>query len=90
MHHFTAAPGSVQAPQALRILAIDLGKFTSVACDYDTTNHSHTFTTVKTRPDVLHDLIVQREPGIEKDKKGVGIKKGSGVVLSAFRSLSGG
>ena len=62
MHDITPAPGSVQAPRTSRILAIDLGKFTSVACDYDVTNHSHTFTTVKTRPAVLHDLIVEREP----------------------------
>lgn len=48
--------------QASRILAIDLGKFTSVACDYRVADGSHTYTTVKTRPKVLHDLIVERSP----------------------------
>ena len=42
------------------ILAIDLGKFKSVACDYDTTTHSHTFTTIPTTPQAVHDLVVQR------------------------------
>lgn len=62
MHDLTPAPGSVQGPRARRILAIDLGKFTSVACDYGTADQAHTFTTIKTRPGVLHDLIVEREP----------------------------
>lgn len=35
MHDSTLTPGSIQALQALRILAIDLGKFKSVACDYE-------------------------------------------------------
>ena len=48
--------------QAARILAIDLGKFNSVACDYRTADGSHTYTAVKTRPKVLHDLIVDRSP----------------------------
>lgn len=46
-----------------RILAIDLGKFKSVACDYDTKTHQHTFSTVPTRPQAVHDLIVERSPG---------------------------
>lgn len=62
MHDLTPAPGSIQAHGVQRILAIDLGKFTSVACDYDMTNQAHTFTTLKTRPAEVHDLIVGREP----------------------------
>ena len=62
MHDSTPAPGSTQAARVRRILAIDLGKFTSVACDYDTATSTHAFTTLKTRPAVLHDLIVEREP----------------------------
>lgn len=54
----TAAPGI----HVTRILAIDLGKFTSVACDYHMADGSHRYTTVKTRPQVLHDLIVERTP----------------------------
>jgi transposase len=46
----------------MRILAIDLGKFKSVACDYDTDTAQHTFTTVRTAPRILHDLFVERSP----------------------------
>jgi len=60
--HNSTTPGSCQANDPARILAIDLGKFTSVACDYRTADGSHTFTTIKTRPQVLHDLIVKRAP----------------------------
>jgi transposase len=45
-----------------RILAIDLGKFKSVACDYDTQTQTHTFTTLRTTPAAVHDLIVERSP----------------------------
>lgn len=55
-------PGSFQARQPERILAIDLGKFNSVACDYDTTTGTHTFTTLPTRPQAMHDLLVDRDP----------------------------
>lgn len=46
----------------MHILAIDLGKHKSVACDFDTLTQTHTFTTLATRPQVLHDLIVARQP----------------------------
>jgi len=45
-----------------RILAIDLGKFKSVCCDYDTKTQEHTFTTIPTTPAAVHDLIVERLP----------------------------
>lgn len=44
------------------ILAIDLGKFKSVACDYDTATRQHTFTTIPTTPAAVHDLVVERSP----------------------------
>jgi hypothetical protein len=44
------------------ILAIDLGKFKSVACEYHTDTTESTFQTLKTRPQILHDLIVSRSP----------------------------
>ena len=44
------------------ILAIDLGKFKSVACDYDTATHQHTFTTLPTTPAAVHNLVVERSP----------------------------
>lgn len=46
----------------MKILAIDLGKFKSVACDYDTAAFSHEFTTLATTPHAMHDLIVEHEP----------------------------
>jgi len=60
-------PGSTQGAIAHRLLAIDLGKFKSVACDYDTTNGTHTFTTLPTRPQDFHDLLAEEE----KRRKGV-------------------
>lgn len=44
------------------ILAIDPGKFKSVACDYDTATHQHTFTTTPTTPQAVHDLVAERSP----------------------------
>ena len=44
------------------ILAIDLGKYKSVACDYQLETDTRGFETVATRPGALHDLIVARSP----------------------------
>jgi len=46
----------------MRILALDLGKYKSVACDYEAETGGHRFTTIPTNPQTLHDLIVDREP----------------------------
>ena len=43
------------------IIAIDLGKFKSVACTYQTATGGHTFTTLPTRPQDFHDLLVQQQ-----------------------------
>jgi len=45
-----------------RILAIDLGKFKSVACLYTTESSDPVFQTVQTRPQVFHDLIAEQDP----------------------------
>ena len=45
-----------------RILAIDLGKFKSVACDYDLATSEHHFTTIPTTPAVMHELFAERAP----------------------------
>ncbi len=45
------------------ILAIDLGKYKSVACNYQMETGEGTFRTVPTRPQTLHDLIVACSPG---------------------------
>jgi transposase len=49
-------------PAAITILAIDLGKFKSVACRYDTTTGAHTFETIATNPSAMHDLLVRSLP----------------------------
>jgi len=44
------------------ILAMDLGKFNTVFCDYDSATGEHTFGEVKTTPEAIHDLIVEKDP----------------------------
>lgn len=47
----------------MRILAIDIGKNKSVACDYDTVATANQgFETIRTTPQEVHDLIVKRGP----------------------------
>ena len=46
----------------MRILALDLGKFKSVACEYEAETGRHRFATVLTTPKAVHDLMVDREP----------------------------
>ena len=46
----------------MRILALDLGKYKTVACDYEAETGRHRFVTVLTTPKALHDLIVDRAP----------------------------
>lgn len=46
----------------MRILALDLGKYKSVACEYEAETGRHNFATIATNPKALHDLIVDREP----------------------------
>src|SRR5215467_14400996 len=46
----------------MRILALDLGKYKTVACDYEAETGRHRFVTVLTTPKALHDLMVDREP----------------------------
>jgi transposase len=58
----SSTPGSTQTAKAQRILAIDLGKFKSVACEYDSTTGEHSFTTLPTRPQDFHDLLAECTP----------------------------
>lgn len=46
----------------MKILALDLGKFKSVACVYDTSSLQHKYETVTTTAQALHDLLVEAEP----------------------------
>ena len=54
--------GPKHSTNFIRILAIDLGKFNSVLCDYDPLTHQHTFESVQTTPQAMHDLLVRRGP----------------------------
>ena len=45
-------------PAAMTILAIDLGKFKSVACRYDPATGDHAFETIATNPHAVHDLLI--------------------------------
>lgn len=44
------------------ILALDLAKYNTVFCDYNSVNGEHEFGKVKTTPQMIHDLIVEKEP----------------------------
>ena len=46
----------------MRILALDLGKYKTVACEYEAETGRHRFVTVLTTAKALHDLMVDREP----------------------------
>ena len=46
----------------MKILALDLSKYKTVACDYEAETAAHSFATVATTAKGLHDLIVDREP----------------------------
>lgn len=46
----------------MRILAVDLGKVKSVACDLATETGEHVFETCRTTPEALEDLLVRRRP----------------------------
>ena len=46
----------------MRIVAMDLGKNKSVVCDYNSEGGQHTFKTIRTRPQEVHDLLVEKEP----------------------------
>ena len=45
-----------------RILAIDLGKFKSVACRFNTADGEYTFRTLRTAPTEFHDLFSAEFP----------------------------
>jgi transposase len=46
----------------MKILAIDLGKFDSVACLFDTLTHQSEFETVTTQPSTLEQLLAKTQP----------------------------
>jgi len=46
------------------ILALDLGKFKSVACRYDPVTGEHAFETIATTPPAVHDLLIEASPAV--------------------------
>ena len=67
----------------MKILALDLGKFKSVACDYEAETGKHRFISVATTPQAVHDLIVEHEP----DRVVIEICSIAGWVCDLVRSL---
>ena len=67
----------------MRILALDLGKYKSVACNYEAETGRHRFITILTNPKAVHDLIVDREP----DRVVIEICSLAGWVGDLVRSL---
>ncbi len=67
----------------MRILALDLGKYKTVACEYEAENGRHRFVTVLTTPKALHDLIVDREP----DRVVIEICSIAGWICDLVRTL---
>lgn len=46
----------------MRILALDLGKFKSVACVYESASNQHSFITIRTVAGEVHDLLATHQP----------------------------
>lgn len=67
----------------MKILALDLGKYKSVACDYDQESAAHEFETIATTPQALHDLLVERQP----DRVVIEICSIAGWVCDLVRAL---
>jgi len=49
---------------AITILALDLGKFKSVACRYDPATGEHAFETIATTPPAVHDVLIEASPAV--------------------------
>ena len=67
----------------MKILAMDLGKSKSVVCEYDSGCGHHVFRTIRTRPEEVHDVLVEMEP----DRVVIETGPVSGWVYDLVRSL---
>src|SRR5437870_11937890 len=67
----------------MRILSLDLSKFKTVACEYETETGRHRFATALTTRKALHDLIVEREP----DRVVIEICSIAGWICDLVRTL---
>jgi transposase len=70
-------------PPAKNILALDLGKFKSVACVLDVASNIHRFETIVTSPSAVHDLLAEVMP----DRLVIEACSISGWVCDIARSL---
>jgi transposase len=59
----TSAPAK-ESSTTTTILALDLGKFKSVACRYDPATGDHAFETIATNPPAVHDLLLDAAPSM--------------------------
>jgi len=67
----------------MKILALDIGKYKTVGCDYEAETGRHSFATVATTPQALHDLLVEREP----DRVVIEICSIAGWICDLVRTL---
>lgn len=67
----------------MQILALDLGKYKSVGCEFEANSGRHSFVTFPTTPQALHDLIVDPEP----DRVVIEIRSIAGWVCDLMRTL---
>jgi transposase len=67
----------------MNILSIDLGKYKSVFCMYETTTNEHYFGTIKTIPQEIHDLVTGKDP----DKVVFEIGTPAGWITDIVRAL---
>lgn len=58
----TVAKNSTSTKSITHILAIDLGKFKSVTCDYHVASGEHHYSTIPTTPGAMHELFVDSAP----------------------------
>jgi transposase len=65
------------------ILALDLGKYKTVFCKYDSMSGEHEFGKIKTTPQQIHDLIVEMQP----DRVVLEICTSAGWVVDIARVL---
>ncbi len=65
------------------ILALDLGKYKTMFCRYDSMSGEHEFGKIKTTPQQIHDLIVEMEP----DRVVLEICTSAGWVVDIARGL---
>ena len=58
------APTNQSSTTTAPILALDLGKFKSVACRFDPATGAHAFETIATNPPAVHDLLIDARPAL--------------------------